>query len=72
MGGEGVGDGEDLGEVIYISQPEVIYISQPEVMYSSQPAELTWPLGSVSQLGEVKVKPLSVPASMGKAWREGL
>ena len=56
MGGEGVGDGEHLVEVMYISQPP----------------ELTSALGSVSQLGEVKVKPLSVPASMGKAWRERL
>ena len=27
--------------------------------------------GSVSQFGEVKVKPLSVPASMGWAWAQG-
>ena len=54
MGGEGVCDGEHLGEV----------------WYKNQPTEPTSALGSVSQLGEVKVKPLSVPASMGKAWRE--
>ena len=28
----------------------------------------TSPLGCVAQLGEVKVNPLSVPASRGKAW----
>ena len=29
----------------------------------------TSPLGCVAQLGEVKVNPLSVPASRGKAWK---
>ena len=56
VGREGVGHPEHLSTKVIMILGKII-------------GTQTSPLGSVSQLGEVKVKPLSVPASRGKAWR---
>ena len=69
MVGVGRGDLENLKRFMQLYGYCTCKISS---MYacSSETRRPTSALGSVSQLGEVKVKPLSVPASRGNTWEK--
>ena len=56
-----------LRTAFYRSDAKRLYLKMSSLVTSDSFLKIT-PGGSVGQLGEVKVKPLSVPASRGKAW----